>query len=137
MRGYAVIPITGFTTRQCTPVTLRHRETSAPRELLQATGILLLLVAVFLWKPLTSGGAYAPTDLLQSSPLLRTAPEGQRYRNLLLTDPVQQMIPWFDWNKAEVRDGRLPTWNPYNGNGVPHLANDQTAAVSPFGLPLL
>jgi hypothetical protein len=108
-----------------------------PRELLQAVGLLAVLLAVFLWKPLTSGGAYAPTDLLQSSPLLRTAPEGQGYGNLVLTDPVQQMLPWFDWNRAELRSGRLPVWNPYNGNGVPHLANDQTAAVSPFGLPFL
>ena len=41
-------------------------------EVLVATAVLLVLLAVFLWKPLTSGGAYTSADLIQSSPLVRT-----------------------------------------------------------------
>jgi len=99
------------------------------------SGLLVLLLAVFLWKPLTGGGYYAPVDVLQESPLLDVAPDGYRIGNELLTDPVQQMFPWLEWSRERLHAGDLPVWNPYNGAGVPHLANYVSAVLSPFSVP--
>lgn len=111
------------------------RAATSGRQLVGASAVLLLLLAVFLWKPISSDRYYAPADLLQSSPLVREAPESFRYGNLLLTDPVQQMFPWLDWNRDRIRHGDLPVWNPYNGAGAPHLANYVSAVYSPFSVP--
>ena len=97
--------------------------------------MLVGLIVVLLWTPLTSDGYFAPTDTLQSSPLLQVGPPGQEAANPLLTDPVHQMHPWLAWNRAELREGRLPVWNPANGAGTPHLASSVSAVVSPFSVP--
>jgi hypothetical protein len=111
----------------------------APRttavELLAAVGVLLVLLVVFLWTPLSTGGAYSTADLLQGSPLVRTAGPDYRVGNPLLTDPVIQMQPWLEWNRDQLRRGDLPVWNPYNGAGAPHLGNFVSAVLSPFSLP--
>lgn len=108
---------------------------TTPAQLLQAALLLAGLLVVFLWQPITSDGYYATTDMLQSSPLLRVAPAGYTIENNLLGDPVWQMHPWLDWNRDQLRRGELPLWNPYNGSGVPHLANNVSAVLSPFSVP--
>ncbi|HWC11867.1 MAG TPA: hypothetical protein VG455_11655, partial [Acidimicrobiales bacterium] len=97
--------------------------------------MLAALVVVLLWTPLTAGGYFAPTDVLQSSPLLQVGPPGHRPANPMLTDPVHQMHPWLAFNRAELAEGRLPVWNPANGGGTPHLASAVSAVISPFSLP--
>ncbi|MCE9592913.1 MAG: YfhO family protein [Planctomycetes bacterium] len=52
-----------------------------------------------------------------------------------MCDPPTQMQPWMRFSGEELRAGRVPLWNPYNGNGVPHLANYQSAVFSPFSVP--
>ncbi|MEA2827098.1 MAG: hypothetical protein QOG43_1537 [Actinomycetota bacterium] len=105
-------------------------------EALAAAGVLLVLLAIFLWTPLRSSGtAYSSDDLLQSSPLVRTVPDDYRFGNVMLTDPVLQMHPWLEFNKDQIVDGDLPVWNPYNGAGTPHLANFVSAVLSPFSVP--
>ena len=106
------------------------------REFLGATAVLLVLLAVFLWEPLTTpDSAYSSDDLLQSSPLVRTVADDYRFGNVMLTDPVLQMHPWLEFNKDALADGNLPVWNPYNGAGAPHLANFVSAVFSPFSVP--
>lgn len=97
--------------------------------------MLAALLVVFLWQPISSDGYYATTDLLQGSPLFRVAPDGYTIENPLLGDPVWQMHPWLEWNRELLRAGDLPVWNPYNAAGVPHLANNVSAVLSPFSLP--
>ena len=104
-------------------------------ELLAAAGVLVVLLVVFLWTPLSTGGAYSTADLLQGSPLVGTVPPDYEFGNTLLTDPVVQMQPWLEWNRDQLRSGDLPVWNPYNGAGAPHLANFVSAVLSPFSLP--
>lgn len=45
--------------------------------------------------------------------------------------PALQFYPWRAYAFAELRAGRLPLWNPYNGGGAPLLANYQTAVLYP------
>ena len=104
-------------------------------ELLAAAGVLGVLLVVFLWTPLSTGGAYSTADLLQGSALVGTVPPGYEFGNTLLTDPVIQMQPWLDWNRDQLRNSDLPVWNPYNGAGAPHFANFVSAVLSPFSLP--
>ncbi|MEA2842527.1 MAG: hypothetical protein QOJ69_198, partial [Actinomycetota bacterium] len=113
----------------------RPSRSTTPVELLQAGAVLVALLVVFLWQPISSGGYFAPTDQLQLSALTRVAPEGYRVENPIFGDPVWQMHPWLEWDRDQLRHGHLPLWNPYNGNGVPHLANNVSAVLSPFSVP--
>jgi len=45
--------------------------------------------------------------------------------------PALQFYPWRAYAFDELRAGRLPLWNPYNGGGAPLLANYQTAVLYP------
>ena len=149
--GRGVGPRAGFRTRagdpsvpeaanraptDAVPRLARDRAPAAgPRSLLGALAIALLAVA-FLWAPISRYGDsyYTTVDLLQAGSLLRVEP-GHQPRNLLLSDPVVQMLPWLAFNRSELARGRMPLWNPYNGCGAPHLANAQSAVLSPFSLP--
>lgn len=104
-------------------------------EWFQAVALLSLCVLVFLWKPLTSGGYYAPGDLSQAAQVLRTTPPNSQVSNAVLGDVTNDILPWQVWNADQIRQGKLPLWNPYNGSGVPHLANGQAAPFSLFNLP--
>jgi hypothetical protein len=45
--------------------------------------------------------------------------------------PALQFYPWREFALSELRAGRLPLWNPYNGAGAPLLANYQSALLYP------
>ncbi|HZL96988.1 MAG TPA: hypothetical protein VFB99_25245, partial [Vicinamibacterales bacterium] len=79
--------------------------------------ILAVLTGVYLWEPISTFGVYAPTDYLQGSELLRVAPAAYVRKNPLMGDVVDQMHPSLMWNRRQLWQGRLPTWNPYNGWG--------------------
>jgi hypothetical protein len=55
-------------------------------------------------------------------------------RNWELTDVVTQFEPWDRFTAAELAAGRAPLWNPTTGAGAPHLANAQSAVLSPLTL---
>lgn len=99
--------------------------------------ILFLGVFVFFWNPIRNFGStiYSSGDLSQRFPLLRVSDDAARPKNELLSDPVTEMEPWLEFNRVELLQGQLPLLNPYNGSGVPHLANAQSAVLSPFSLP--
>jgi hypothetical protein len=105
------------------------------KETVRAAAVLALLAGVFLARPLTQWRYYAPTGILQSSALFRVPADRPPATNPVVHDPVSQMHPFLAFNRAELRAGRLPLWNPYNGHGAPHLANYQSAVFSPFSLP--
>ena len=107
-------------------------------EKLQAALLLLLLIAGFLWIPLSRYDEvyYSAADLTQSFSLTRIEP-GHLPGNQLQSDAVTQMQPWTMLNREEALAGRLPLWNRWNGAGCPHLANYQSAVFSPFRIPYL
>ena len=50
---------------------------------------------------------------------------------LPLFDPIVQHIPWYHFDRRMLKTGKLPLWNPYQGCGVPHIANMQSAFFYP------
>jgi hypothetical protein len=95
--------------------------------------VLALFLLIFLSKPIAEyrTSYYSGANLTQDYSLLRTPPNVVP-GNRLASDPVLQMLPWLQFSKHEFEQGRLPLWNPYNGCGVPHMANYQSAVFSPF-----
>jgi|GEM_PF-583598 len=105
-------------------------------ESLQAAFVLLLEIAAFLWIPLSRypDVYFSAADLTQAFSLTRTEP-GHQPGNQLQSDAVTQMLPWSMFNGEELREGRLPLWNPWNAAGCPHFANFQSSVFSPFVAP--
>ncbi len=54
-----------------------------------------------------------------------------------LTDPVWQFVPWIEFSRRELGQGRLPLWNPHQEAGQPLLGNGQSALGSPLLWPAL
>ncbi len=49
-------------------------------------------------------------------------------------DVITQIYPWRLFAVEELKQGRIPLWNPYSFSGTPHLANYQSAALSPLNI---
>jgi len=45
--------------------------------------------------------------------------------------PSLQFYPWQSFAFSQIKQGQLPLWNPFVGNGAPLLANYQTAVFYP------
>lgn len=97
--------------------------------------VLSVCLLAFLGRPLSTGGYYAATDLLQVFLPFHISPPDYRAKNGLLGDTVLVYHPYLQWNRSQLQAGRLPLWNPYNAAGAPHLASLQSAVFSPFSLP--
>lgn len=52
--------------------------------------------------------------------------------NIIVNDPILQMLPWQQLVADQIAQGQLPLWNPSAQSGVPLLANDAAAVFSPF-----
>jgi hypothetical protein len=107
------------------------------RDRLAAALVALAVVTVVLWAPLTRAATHVHGSwdwLAQSNGLTRQAEAGAP-ENAALVDPVRQFVPWALLAREELAAGRAPLWNPFNGNGIPLLANYQSALLSPFTLP--
>ncbi|MFN2228153.1 MAG: YfhO family protein [Anaerolineae bacterium] len=77
----------------------------------------------------------APFLLLAlASTLILYAPFVLRGRALYWGTAMWQFWPWRLFAAGELHTGRLPLWNPYAGNGVPLLADHQTALFYPLNL---
>lgn len=97
---------------------------------------LAALLVAFFWTPLSRYDEvyYSSADLLQDFSLTRVEP-GFPAENRIMSDEITEMQPWAMFNRDELREGRIPWWNPWNGAGCPHFANYQSAVFSLFTLP--
>lgn len=59
-------------------------------------------------------------------------PTGVPRKDLLGFDTVRMMGPWRRFVTQELRQGRLPVWNPHQFAGAPMLANGQSAVWFPL-----
>jgi hypothetical protein len=105
-------------------------------EYLQGIGVLSAICLFFLSWPILNypDHVLSPVGLLQSNTLTRLT-ENPPWVNPYLGDVVYVIQPWLLYNRDSLQAGQLPLWNPYNGNGAPHLANFQSAIFSVFTLP--
>lgn len=95
---------------------------------------LAAMLAAFLSPALFLGRVLSSGDVVRASASFAAGAADYEPLNRLLMDPVLQFQPWLEFNRRELRAGRLPLWNPYAGCGAPHLANGQSAVFDPFHL---
>jgi hypothetical protein len=95
--------------------------------------LLLGLIPFLLFgHALLPGRVLAPVDVLMTAyPWRALAPE-VRPANPLLTDVTYLVHPLLIWGAREIREGRLPLWNPQLFAGAPYLANPHTAMFFPL-----
>lgn len=55
-------------------------------------------------------------------------------KNAAMPDVITQIFPWKHLTIETWQQGQVPLWNPYSFSGTPHLANYQSAVLSPFNL---
>lgn len=55
-------------------------------------------------------------------------------KNNAMPDVHTQIYPWKKLTIDTYKNGEIPLWNPYSFSGNPHLANFQTAILSPFNI---
>ena len=53
---------------------------------------------------------------------------------LPLLDPINFVIPMLHFDRQILKNGKIPLWNPYQGCGVPHIANMQSAFFYPLNI---
>ncbi len=99
--------------------------------------LLVVLITLYLSKPLFSGRPLLAADLLfQLDPLWQPLAPSTYVApaNPVLSDQVFEFYPWQHFIRAELAQGRLPLWNPLANSGHPLLANAQTAVFDPFNV---
>ncbi len=102
----------------------------------RAAAVLVLLLAIFFARPLMRirDSHYCFADFVQSFSVISVEP-GRPPANKEMGDPAVAFLPWLLFTRDQLREGQIPLWNPYNGGGIPLLANYQSAVFSPFALP--
>ncbi|OGH10404.1 MAG: hypothetical protein A2857_05275 [Candidatus Levybacteria bacterium RIFCSPHIGHO2_01_FULL_36_15] len=58
-------------------------------------------------------------------------------KNNAMPDIITQIYPWRHFTIEQWLLGVTPLWNPYSFSGTPHLANYQSAVLSPFNFLFL
>lgn len=106
---------------------------------------ILVLSALFLWRPILTGTTFLPTDLsyrydymwkiFPGVPLPAgfTSPTGIS-SNGVLSDVALYYYPYERTAVEELRSGHFPLWNPYILTGTPLFASTQAAVLDPVNL---
>lgn len=55
-------------------------------------------------------------------------------KNNSMPDIISQIYPWKVFTIETIKSGQIPFWNPYSFSGTLHLANYQSAVLTPFNL---
>ena len=105
---------------------LRHSLATRWIDIVCVAWVVLVGVAV-LAPAFVHGASIGPYDILSLGGL--TAHRGG-VNDSLLSDQIEQMIPWTNLAWTQVHAGHLPLWNSYNVMGTPLAFNWQSAAFS-------
>ena len=98
-----------------------------------ANAVITLSLVLFLSRSLFTNRLLSPADF-KTYPFFEThVPSAQKPKRLLY-DPIVQYFPWYHFDKQVFKTGKLPLWNPYQGCGVPHIANMQSSIFYPLNL---
>lgn len=102
--------------------------------------LFLLLVCVFLWRPVFTGAALLPGEYLAQmqpwSSVLKSQDQLPQW-NPLAWDAIAQFYPWRVFYARSMGAGCIPLWNPHQFCGTPFLANGQSAVLYPPNLVFL
>jgi hypothetical protein len=93
---------------------------------------LVLIPFALFGHALLPGRVLAPVDLLMTAYPWRALAPNVETANPLLTDVTYLVHPLLLWGAREIREGRLPLWNPQLFAGAPYLANPHTAMFFPL-----
>jgi hypothetical protein len=97
--------------------------------------LYLLVFCVLFFEPIRQGKGVSAYDLsffFSNYAYLQTP--GRRPSNPLLEDQVTQFEPWREYARKEVRAGRIPWMDPFQGGGLPLIGNLQSAVFYPTEL---
>ena len=93
------------------------------------------LVTLIAYSPLLVGRIPFPADVVTGAPPWREAVRQEAVpRHAEMSDLATQVYPWRAFLGQNVREGRLPLWNPRVLLGVPFVAEPQTAIFYPLNL---
>lgn len=102
--------------------------------------VALLLGSAVLFGPLLAGGSHlVPFHVLAGDPALEgldLAADRPDWR-LFDLSPVNTFYAEKALAARQIKSGELPLWNPFNGAGVPLLADGQSQPFAPLFAPLL
>lgn len=97
---------------------------------------MALLAFAFMYRTWLFGQVPFPGDLLTGA-YAPWATTSHPIKNPLVSDVFSQVFPWKALIANQLRQGRLPLWNPYTLSGYPLLANYHSGALYPGNLLLL
>ncbi len=102
-----------------------------------------VIIATFFYKTVLFGQIPFPGDLLiaeykpwQSYSYLGYVP-GSYPNKAQYFDTLRQLYPWKTLVLNQLKQSKIPLWNPYNFSGTPLLANFQSAVFYPLNIMYL
>jgi hypothetical protein len=103
------------------------------RELLLVSLLFGVVISAFLSGAMFTGRYLSPSDLLfRYQPWSASKPSGwSTPTNGLISDSTLAFEPWREYGARQIRQGRLPLWNPDNMLGAPFAANIQAGIYYP------
>src|SRR3989344_6348218 len=105
--------------------------------------LILSISVIFFWQFFLKGLLPIPSDTIVGlyhpfrDLYTKDYPRGIPFKNFLITDPVRQQIPWKKLAVENIKELKIPIWNPYSFSGTPLLANLQSSALYPLNILLL
>jgi hypothetical protein len=100
--------------------------------------LFYLLLACFWFFPLLRGDQIGQSyNNFAYVPYHASSPPERLPARSMAPDAALAFYPWARVARAQLRDGDLPLWNPYEYGGTPLLGNFQSALASPLNWPLL
>ncbi|MFZ4828398.1 MAG: oligosaccharide flippase family protein [Phototrophicaceae bacterium] len=100
--------------------------------------ILLICPLILFWQQTLGGRTLLPTENLYQFEPYATYQEVVNAPsvpyNALVSDLVLQNLQWKAFIKANLEQGEVPLWNPYQLGGIPFMAAGQPSTLYPLNL---
>ena len=98
-----------------------------------ANAFIVLSLILFFSRSLFTNRILASGDF-QTYPFFVSPNVVSEKKELPLLDPINFFIPMLHFDRQVLKIGKLPLWNPYQGCGVPHIANMQSSVFFPLNI---
>ncbi len=95
--------------------------------------VIVLSLLIFFSRSLFTNRILASGDF-ETYPFFVSQKSTARDHDLPLLDPIDFFIPMIHLDRQTLKNGKLPLWNPYQGCGVPNMANLQSAVFFPLNI---